>query len=132
MKPAETLARLVTLSHTLGRPDWDCVLLGEGNTSARVDEESFYVKASGAQLGSAGPEGFVRVAFAPVLELLASDQGGDDDVTAVLTAAALEPPGFRPSVETMMHAYLLSCRLTAGEQGINFVGHTHPTALNVL
>jgi rhamnose utilization protein RhaD (predicted bifunctional aldolase and dehydrogenase) len=44
----------------------------------------------------------------------------------VLTAAALEPPGMRPSVETMMHAYLLSW------EGINFVGHTHPTAINAL
>jgi rhamnose utilization protein RhaD (predicted bifunctional aldolase and dehydrogenase) len=91
-----------------------------------VDEESFYVKASGSQMGTAGPEGYVRVAFAPALELLASDRTGDDAVTEVLTAAALEPPGRRPSVETMMHAYLLQW------EGINFVGHTHPTAINAL
>jgi rhamnose utilization protein RhaD (predicted bifunctional aldolase and dehydrogenase) len=132
MNPSSILSRLVALSQTLGRPDWDCVLLGEGNTSARVDAESFYVKASGAQLGSAGAEGYVRVAFAPVLELLGSERAGDEAVTAVLTAAALEPPGLRPSIETVMHAYLLSCKLTAGEPGINFVGHTHPTAINAL
>lgn len=132
MTPSATLSRLVALSQTLGQPAWDCVLLGEGNTSARVDDETFYVKASGAQLGTAGPEGYVRVRFAPVLELLASDQAGDDAVTATLTAAASDPPGLRPSVETMMHAYLLSCKPTAGGQGLNFIGHTHPTAINAL
>ncbi len=132
MNPSPILSRLVELSRTLGRPDWDCVLLGEGNTSARVEEESFYVKASGAQMRTAGEEGYVRVRFAPVLELLGSEAGSDEAVTAALTAAAIEPPGMRPSVETMMHAYLLSCRLTGDEQGINFVGHTHPTAINAL
>lgn len=126
MHPSDVLARLVALSQTLGRPDWDCVLLGEGNTSARVDDETFYVKASGAQLGTAGPEGYVRCRFAPVMELLASDAAGDDAVTATLAAAAVDPPGLRPSVETMMHAYLLSW------EGISFIGHTHPTAINAL
>lgn len=126
MNSAATLSRLVALSRTLAQPDWDCVLLGEGNTSARVDEESFWVKASGAQLGTAGPEGYVRVRFAPVLELLQSDQAGDETVAAVLSESTLEPPGLRPSIETMMHAYLLSW------EGIGFVGHTHPTAVNAL
>jgi rhamnose utilization protein RhaD (predicted bifunctional aldolase and dehydrogenase) len=122
----ELLNRLVRLSQTLGQPAWDCVILGEGNTSARVDDDTFYVKASGAQLGTAGPEGYVLTKFGPPLALLYSEEATDEAVTETLLAAAIEPPGARPSVETMMHAYLLSY------EGINFVGHTHPTAINAI
>ena len=126
MNPQEILSQLVEMSHTVARPEWECVILGEGNTSARADEESFWVKASGAHLATAGPEGYVRCRFATVLEFLNSAESSDEAVTATLTAAAIEPPGRRPSVETMMHGYLLS------QPGIRFVGHTHPTAVNTL
>jgi rhamnose utilization protein RhaD (predicted bifunctional aldolase and dehydrogenase) len=68
----------------------------------------------------------VRCRFATVLDFLNSSESGDEAVTATLTAAALEPVGVRPSVETMMHAYLLS------QPGVRFVGHSHPTAINAL
>ncbi len=126
MSASAVLEELVQMSRTLARPEWDCVIMGEGNTSARIDEESFWVKASGVQLAGAGPEGYVRVRFAPVLDLLASEQSSDEAVTATLTVAAMEPPGLRPSVETMMHAYLLCY------EAVRFVGHTHPTAINAL
>ena len=124
--PQEILEQIVGMSQTLAQPGWDCVILGEGNTSARVDEESFYVKASGHQLASAGTEGYVRVRFAPILEFLASSECADEAVTEVLTAAVLEPARLRPSIETTLHAHLLSF------EGVNFIGHTHPSALLIL
>jgi rhamnose utilization protein RhaD (predicted bifunctional aldolase and dehydrogenase) len=126
MNPSEILSQLVEMSHTLAQPAWECIILGEGNTSARVDDESFFVKASGHHLATAGTEGFVRCRFATALDFLNSADSSDDGVTATLTAAAIEPPGLRPSVETMMHAYLLTL------PGISFVGHSHPTAVNAL
>jgi len=46
--PQQLLEELVEMSRKLGEPAADCVILGEGNTSARIDEETFWVKASGA------------------------------------------------------------------------------------
>lgn len=122
----EVLVQLVKMSRLLGQPEWDCVILGEGNTSARVDEESFYVKASGHQLPILGPEGFVRVRFRTLLDFLYSRESSDEAVTAALATATIEPQGLRPSVETLMHAYLLSF------EDVKFVGHTHPTVINGL
>ena len=65
-----TLDRLIAMTRHLGDPDKDYVILGEGNTSARVDEETFWVKASGSRMEQIGPDGFVLTRFAPVLALL--------------------------------------------------------------
>ena len=43
---------LLTLSHEIGREDRGLAILGEGNTSTRLSEENFLVKASGTCLGS--------------------------------------------------------------------------------
>jgi hypothetical protein len=43
----DTLAQLVAMSHNLGDPALDYVILGEGNTSARADADTFWVKATG-------------------------------------------------------------------------------------
>jgi len=122
----ERLAALVAMSRELGEPANDCVILGEGNTSAIADAESFYVKASGAQLPGIDASGFVRVGFAPVREMLARQAMSDDEIREGLTAATVDGSGRRPSVETFFHACLLEL------EGVEFVGHTHPTAVNAL
>jgi ribulose-5-phosphate 4-epimerase/fuculose-1-phosphate aldolase len=43
---------LLTLSHELGREERGLAMLGEGNTSARLGEGTFLVKASGTCLGT--------------------------------------------------------------------------------
>lgn len=121
------LAQLVTMSRSLGEPINDYVILGEGNTSARVDEETFLVKASGNQLHGITENGFVRVRFDRALALL-DDQGlSDQQVKDGLLAATVDNPEQRwPSVETSFHALCL----TIGQA--NFVGHTHPSAVNAI
>jgi len=115
------------MSRALGEPAADCVILGEGNTSARIDEETFWVKASGAQLPTITAEGFVRVRFAPVLELLDLENPSDETIEQVLLEACVDnEAGQRPSIEALMHALLLQ------EPGVNFVGHTHPVAVNAI
>lgn len=123
----DVLNQLVVMSNNLGDPINDYVILGEGNTSVKVDEETFWVKASGTQLRAAGPAGFVQVYFEPVLAMLDGLDLSDEEVKQALIEAKVDPvaPG-HPSVETAMHAFLL--RL----EGIKFVGHTHPTAINML
>jgi len=118
------LQQLVDFSRRLGEPANDYAILGEGNTSASVDNESFYVKASGATLHGIGPEGFVRVRCAPVMAMLDQEQLSDDAIRDGMMAACVDASARRPSVETLFHAYFLSL------PAVHFVGHTHPTPVN--
>ena len=123
----DILAQLVAMSHNLGDPTLDYVILGEGNTSARADADTFWVKASGTELRITEASGFVRVRFDGVLALLETDDISDDDVKEGLEAAKVDPATTaRPSVETVLHAVALQL------EHVNFVGHTHPTAINAI
>jgi rhamnose utilization protein RhaD (predicted bifunctional aldolase and dehydrogenase) len=127
MQANAILTELVTLSRTLGDPALDYAILGEGNSSARIDDETFWVKASGAEMRTIEASGFVQVRFARVLSMLESDHLSDAEVKAGLEAARVDPKATaRPSVETVLHA--LALRL----DNVNFVGHTHPTAVNAI
>lgn len=123
----EILRQLVAMSNGLGDTALDYVILGEGNTSARADADTFWVKASGQVLRTVGPEGFVRVSFDRVLDLLDGDVTDDEGVKAGLEAAKVESAvTARPSVETVLHALALQL------EGVSFVGHTHPTPINAV
>ena len=123
----DLLNQLIVMSNNLGDPANDYVILGEGNTSAKVDEKSFWVKASGTELRTIGPDGFVQVDFERALAMLDQTNLSDVGVKQALTEAKVDPatPG-HPSVETALHAVCLQL------PGINFLGHTHPTAINIL
>lgn len=123
----DALRQVVQMSHNLGEPERDYVILGEGNTSARADADSFWVKASGQEMRTITEGGFVRVAFDRVLKLLDAADISDAAVKQALSAAKVDAaaPG-HPSVETLLHAICLSLK------DVNFVGHTHPTAVNAL
>jgi rhamnose utilization protein RhaD (predicted bifunctional aldolase and dehydrogenase) len=123
MKPAEILPRLIQLSHDLGREDRRLAILGEGNVSADLSDGTFYVKASGSQLGSIDARGFSRVKMAPVLQALDHPGKSDQEVRQVLEASRVEEKSGLPSVETFLHAICLS------EGGAKWVGHTHPVSV---
>ena len=127
MPSNDILEQLVELSNNLGQPKHDYVILGEGNTSAKVDEQTFWVKASGTELRTITANGFVQVSFERALAMLNGPELSDQKVKEALTAAKAIPevPG-HPSVETLLHAQLLCL------EDVNFVGHTHPTAINAL
>jgi rhamnose utilization protein RhaD (predicted bifunctional aldolase and dehydrogenase) len=121
------LGQLIVMSRRLGDPALDYAILGEGNTSAQIDDETFWVKASGAELGTIEDKGFVQVRFDPVLSMLEAGQLTDEQVKVGLEAARVNPiASARPSVETVLHALILKL------EGVNFVGHTHPTAVNAI
>jgi rhamnose utilization protein RhaD (predicted bifunctional aldolase and dehydrogenase) len=123
----EILGQLVAMSRALGDPGRDYVILGEGNTSARVDDERMYVKASGARLEDITAEGFALVARSKVLAMLDGGALDDAEVERGLRESLVDPASpRRPSVETLLHAFML------GLDGVNFVGHTHPTAVNAI
>ncbi len=127
MEQHTRMTELLELSHQLGDAGRKWAILGEGNTSARRDGETFWVKASGSRLGSLTAEQVACVRFAPILSALASDAAlGDAEVKDLLASASLSATGATPSTETLMHAYLLTL------PGVEFVGHTHVSSINGL
>lgn len=120
------LQRMLTLSHELGREDRTLAILGEGNTSARTSAETFVVKASGSNLASLAPAGVTECRFDGLLPLLNRKTMTDAAIDEALLAARVEESARKPSVEAIFHAHLLTL------PGVNFIGHTHPVAVNQL
>lgn len=123
MKPAETLKRLIRLSHELGREDRQLAILGEGNVSADLEDGTFYVKASGNQLATIDAGGFTRVNAATILDALDQPDKTDEEVRKILEACRVDKKAGLPSVETFLHAICLK------EGGAKWVGHTHPASV---
>ena len=121
------LSQLVAMTRQLGKRERDYVILSEGNTSARADEDTFWVKGSGSRMADVDQQAFVRVRLAEVLALLDAAPLPEWMYRTHL-AFSRAAPGARvaPSIETVLHALCL----TLG--GATFVGHTHPTAINAI
>lgn len=127
MYEQQTLNELVNMSLHLGKPENDYVILGEGNTSAKIDDSHFFVKASGKYLSQSDNNTFVKVKSKEALAILDSGDLSDDEIKDALFAVCADPENkMKPSVETTFHAFLLSLN------DVNFVGHTHPVAVNSL
>jgi rhamnose utilization protein RhaD (predicted bifunctional aldolase and dehydrogenase) len=118
------LQRLLDLSHQLGREDRRLAILGEGNTSVRLSDQTFLVKASGSNLGGLTATGVTECRFVDLLALLDVRRLDDAAIDEKLLAARVDPSARKPSVEAMFHAWLLTL------PGVNFVGHTHPVEVN--
>ena len=121
---ANTLANLLELSHQLGEPSRGLAILGEGNTSTRLESGLFAVKASGSSLGTLDLNGIARCHLSQVLALFENPGISDDETEAALLDARAFEADRKPSTEALFHAYLL------GLPDVNFVGHTHPRAVS--
>lgn len=122
----ELLQALTTLSHELGREERQLAILGEGNTSARADDGTFWVKASGSQLATITEAGFTQVKMDAILALVEREQMSQEEVQAIWPEVMVDPQQKRPSVETFLHALCLS------EGGASWVAHTHPISCNAI
>jgi len=121
------LQTLVEMTRELGKPENDYVIIGEGNTSCVIDAETFYVKASGNQMNGICENGFVAVQFDPILGLLDNPPETRTEQKAIMQSARVDQSNeVRPSVEVSFHGMLLK------ECDVQFIGHTHPTAINQL
>lgn len=125
-RAAAPAAALLDLSRQLGREERQLAILGEGNTSVRLDADVFLVKASGASLATLQPGGIAGCRFDALLPLLDLKDLADAEIDAALLAARTDAAAPKPSVEAIFHAWLLTL------PGIQFVGHTHPVAVNAL
>jgi rhamnose utilization protein RhaD (predicted bifunctional aldolase and dehydrogenase) len=119
-----TIQDLLTLSHEIGREDRGLAILGEGNTSVRLSDKTFSVKASGTCLGNLKEEDTVECRFSALLPLLEKKSLTDKEIDDALLAARVDPKAKKPSVEAVFHAWLLTL------PGINFIGHAHATTVN--
>jgi rhamnose utilization protein RhaD (predicted bifunctional aldolase and dehydrogenase)/NAD(P)-dependent dehydrogenase (short-subunit alcohol dehydrogenase family) len=110
--------------------DQALVLWGGGNTSAKVVERDFRgrevpvmrVKGSGSDLRTIQPRDFPGVRLDDVLPLQTRDALSDEAMVAYLAHTLLEPTSPRPSIETLLHAFVPA----------RFVIHTHADAILAL
>ena len=130
---SSNLSDLITMTRALGEPALDYVIIGEGNTSMRRDDDCFFVKASGQQMRDIGEDGFVAVRLAPILAMLDDPPQTLTEQKAITESAILPPNALggnegglapSPSIEVSFHAMLLH------DCGVQFIGHTHPGAIN--
>lgn len=118
----EILEKVVKLSHELGKEERKLAILGEGNTSADLDDGTFLVKGSGSSLGSMKPEQFVRVRKQEILDFV-DLEASEKEVQDFLQFCRVDPASPHPSVETFLHA------LCQDLGGARWVGHTHTESM---
>ena len=125
----ERFGELLALTGEVGDPGKDYAILAEGNTSARIDDGSFWVKGSGVRLEHArSPEAFVGMRLEPLMAALRGERVGGADLKRLLAGARVQGQegDAAPSIETFVHAVCLAVG------GARLVAHTHPTAVNAL
>ena len=81
-----------------------------------------WVKGSGSDLATMGPEHFTALRLDEVLPLMERDEMSDEDMVAYLARCQLDPAAPRASIETLLHAFVPAPH----------VHHTHPDGINVL
>jgi rhamnulose-1-phosphate aldolase/alcohol dehydrogenase len=103
---------------------------GGGNTSAKgvVSDHlgrrtrALWVKGSGTDLATITAAGFAALRLDEVLPLRGRDAMADDEMVGYLRRCALDPDQPRPSIETLLHAFVPAAH----------VDHTHPDAVIAL
>jgi rhamnulose-1-phosphate aldolase/alcohol dehydrogenase len=127
--PEDVLSQLVLASHLLGA-NRAVSNFGGGNTSAKgraVDHagreiDVMWVKGSGSDLATMGPEHFTGLRLDEVLPLFERDVMSDEEMVAHLGRCMLDPAMPRASIETLLHAFVPAPH----------VHHTHPDGINVV
>lgn len=109
----DPLAQLVERSNRLGA-DLSLVVYGGGNTSAKgsiVDhlgreQQVMWVKGSGADMRGSTIDDYPALRLADLLPLRERDGMEDEEMTDLVARALLDPGARRPSIETLLHAFL--------------------------
>jgi rhamnose utilization protein RhaD (predicted bifunctional aldolase and dehydrogenase) len=123
------LEALVYRSNLLGS-DRALANQGGGNTSAKgtaVDhagreQRVLWVKGSGTDLASIAPRGFAVLRLDEIIPLRERESMDDATMVEYLVRCALAPDQPRPSIETLLHAFISAAH----------VDHTHPDAIIAL
>jgi rhamnulose-1-phosphate aldolase/alcohol dehydrogenase len=125
----DVLSELVVASNLLGA-NRAVSNFGGGNTSAKgtaIDHTGreipvMWVKGSGSDLATMGPQHFTALKLDEVRPLIERDAMSDEEMVAYLSRCMLDPTMPRASIETLLHAFVPAPH----------VHHTHPDGINVL
>ena len=104
---------LVERSRRIG-DDPSLVVYGGGNTSAKgtvVDhlgreQRVMWIKGSGADMRGSGPADYPALRLDELTALRSFDALSDEEMTDLVARALLDPSARRPSIETLLHAFL--------------------------
>jgi rhamnose utilization protein RhaD (predicted bifunctional aldolase and dehydrogenase)/NAD(P)-dependent dehydrogenase (short-subunit alcohol dehydrogenase family) len=110
---ASELDRLVARSRLIGS-DPTLVLYGGGNTSTKLVEtdhlgrerRSIRIKGSGSDLATATAADFPGLWLDDLLPLREREAMTDEEMVAYLARSLVDPEAPRPSIETLLHAFL--------------------------
>jgi rhamnulose-1-phosphate aldolase/alcohol dehydrogenase len=106
------------------------VNFGGGNTSVKVREADhtgrettvLWVKGSGSDLATIVAGGFTGLRLDEILPLAVRDAMSDEEMVAYLARCQLDPTMPRPSIETLLHAFVPHVH----------VDHTHPDSIGAI
>jgi len=126
---AGELEALVYRSNLLAS-DRSVVNFGGGNTSVKVRQADhtgretmvLWVKGSGTDLATIDAAGFAGLRFDEILPLTEREAMSDEEMVAYLARCQLDPGMPRPSIETLLHAFVPHAH----------VDHTHPDAIGAI
>lgn len=118
---------LRTYASTLIGRNRELVLHGGGNTSVKSVHAdalgrripALFIKASGLDLATIGPEGYVGLDLAYLERLRTLPALPDQAMADELLVHRLAPGSASPSIEALMHAFLSA----------KYIDHTHPDAI---
>ncbi len=122
----EGVDQLVYRSNLIGSDRRVCNW-GGGNTSTKTvvqdfrgrDVEVMYVKGSGSDLASMKAQHFTGLRMEDIRPLFERAEMSDEDMVAYLANCMIDPKAPRPSIETLLHAFL----------PFRHVDHTHPDSI---
>ena len=125
----EEMALRVYTSRLIGR-EANLVLHGGGNTSVKLpmknivgeEQEVLYVKASGIDLATIEPAGFVGLDLDPIRKLQILESLSDEETENQMQIHKVVAASPAPSVEAFLHAFLPP----------KYVDHTHADSILVL
>ncbi len=123
------IAELVYFTRLVGIEP-ELAMHGGGNTSLKMPfttltgekVTALYVKASGAEMGTIGPAGFVCLDQTYLTKLRSVDSLTDELMAGEFRTHMLVPSDALPSIETLMHAFVEHAAVV----------HTHPAAVLAL
>ncbi|MHB1628544.1 MAG: bifunctional rhamnulose-1-phosphate aldolase/short-chain dehydrogenase [Bacilli bacterium] len=109
----DVLEQLVYASRLFGNEN-ALVLWGGGNTSVKREEfdhlgrrmDVLRIKGSGSDLKVCDSKDFPGVRLAEVRELFTHEEMSDEEMVAFIERCMVEPRGSRPSIETLLHAFV--------------------------
>lgn len=110
---SDPLTELVERSNRIGS-DPALVVYGGGNTSAKGmtldhlgrEQQVMWVKGSGADMRGSNPDDYPALRLADLLPLRDREAMDDEEMTDLVARALMDPGARRPSIETLLHAFL--------------------------